>query len=412
MVLLRDKLPGVEGYEVQEKIGEGGIGTVYKAVQLKTQRVVAIKVIPAKAGATPKTLLRAEREFRSASRLIHPNVVQALDLVRDELGVYLIMEYVDGQSLGERIEQQGRLTEEAAVAIVTQVGQALHYVHKHDMVHRDIKPDNILLTRDGKAKLTDFGLVKELVSSWQLTDPTMALGTPHFMAPEQYVEAREVDARCDIYSLGATLYTAVTGQLPFGSIRSFTALVEKVKKGAVVPPRELVPELSEHVEAAIRKAMAPDPARRPRTCLEFVKLLMGKERRRQAGPGRSPSASRVRPKVKLPDPKAERRAAVRYPLGVATDCAVEASLHDRQAEADHQWPAAVADLSCGGLALVMARRLERGTVVVVDLETAPGKLPRSLQARVVRVQSRGYGRWLVGCQFLEPLSPQELRDLV
>jgi serine/threonine protein kinase len=411
MKLLREQLPGVKGYEIEKKIGEGGAGAIYKGVQLATGRAVAIKIIQCQSSAAKK-FARAEREFRSASRLVHPNIVQALDLIRDQAKLYLVMEYVEGQSLGERIEKMGRLSEPAAVAIVTQVGQALHFVHQHGMIHRDVKPDNVLLTRDDKAKLTDFGLVKELTTACNLTDPATALGTPHFMAPEQYTQAKEVDSRCDVFGLGATLYVAVTGQLPFGATRSFVALTEKAKQGAIVPPRQLVPELSENIENAIRQAMSPDAGCRPRTCLAFVKQLLGKAKVRQAGPSRGSGSSRVRPKFKAPEARAERRAAVRYPLGFATDCAVESSLHNGEAEVDNPWPAAVKDLSSTGLALVLSRRLERGTVIVVDLE-GPYNIPlKSLQARVVRVQTRGFGQWQIGCQLLEPLSPEDVRLLL
>jgi len=412
MKLLREKLPKVEGYEVLEKIGEGGIGSVFKGVHLATNRHVAIKLIETKASSGSKALLRAEREFRSANRLVHPNIVQALDLLREEAKVYLVMEYVDGESLGARIERLGRLSETESVSIIAQVGQALHYIHKRAMVHRDVKPDNILITKDDKAKLTDFGIVKEVMSVDGLTDPATALGTPHFMAPELYAEARSVDARTDVYALGATLYNMVTGKLPFGSVRTLLALVNKVSKGAIVLPRQIVPDLSDNIDGAIRKAMSTDPAARHQTSLEFVKHLMGKGRRKQSGPSRAPGLSRVRPNVKSADTNADRRAAVRYSIEAATDCAVETSLHSHETEADIPWPATVLDLSCTGVSLILSRRLERGTMIVVDLEGPEGAPIKSLQARVVRLQSKGYGQFQVGCQLLEPLTPEEVRVLI
>jgi serine/threonine protein kinase len=411
-LLHEKKLPDIPGYDIREKIAEGGIGTVYKGVQLSTDQTVAIKIIAARASTCPKSRQRAEREFRSANRLVHPNIVQALDFIREESKLYLVMEYVDGLSLGEHVERHGPLTESAAVAVIAQVGQALHFMHSHDMIHRDIKPDNILVTKDGKAKLTDFGLVKESLSNAHLTGPMVALGTPQFMAPEQYTEARLADHRCDIYAMAATLYVAVTGRLPFGATRSLATLMQKVNKGQIVPPREIQPELSERIEAAIRKGMCPDPAGRPRSCLEFVKLLIGKGGRRRASSSRPSGGSRALPKLKTAEPNSERRAAVRYPLGVASDCVVETSLHDREADANNQWPATVEDLSSSGLALVLARRVERGTILVVDLEGANGRTVKSLQAKVVRLQARGFGQWLVGCQLLEPLSPEEVQFLV
>jgi serine/threonine protein kinase len=404
MQLLRQKLPTLPGYDIQEKIGEGGIGTVYKAVQHDTNRLVAIKLI--QTNASPKAFLRAEREFRSASRLVHPNIVQALDFIRDVSAVFVVMEYVEGQSLGEFVEKNGRMSEEAAVAVITQISQALHFIHRRGMVHRDVKPDNILLTPNGKAKLTDFGLVKDLGSNNDLTDAATALGTPQFMAPEQYTSARKADARCDVYSLGATLYVAVTGRLPFGPARSLAALMKRVNRGAIVPPQQLVPDLSEDVENAIRLAMCPYPSGRPRSCPDFIKEIKGKGKR-YARLGRVGNQ-----KAKEKTAETERRAAVRYPLNVGTDCTVETSLHTCAADPDDHWSATVQDLSRNGLALVLARRLEKGTVVVVDVEGVDGDVVKSLHARVVRLQPQGFGQWLVGCQLLEPLSPEDVRILL
>ena len=137
------------------------------------------------------------------------------------------MEFVDGESLGQRIDREGRMPEDEAVRIIAQVCQGLHKAHKQGMIHRDIKPDNIMVTPQGEAKLTDLGLVKEVDAELNLTRTGRGLGTPHFMAPEQFRNAKNADARCDIYSLGATLYMMVTGELPFGKARPAGCLDEK-----------------------------------------------------------------------------------------------------------------------------------------------------------------------------------------
>src|SRR5262249_21557363 len=128
---------------------------------------------------------------------------------------YMVMEFVDGPSLGDRIEREGRLPEAEAVRVITQVAQALHHAHRQQVIHRDVKPDNILLAADGRAKLTDLGLAKDCEAGPALTRASTGLGTPNFMAPEQFRDAKNADPRCDIYSLGATLYMAITGELPF-----------------------------------------------------------------------------------------------------------------------------------------------------------------------------------------------------
>jgi serine/threonine protein kinase len=223
---------------------------------------------------------RFEQEFRAANTLDHTNIVRALDFGQEGNTPYLVMEFVDGESLGQRIEREGRLPEVEAVRIIGQVAQGLHKAHKLGMIHRDVKPDNILLAAaDGQAKLTDLGLVKELDTDTNLTRTGRGLGTPHFMAPEQFRDAKNADQRCDIYSLGATLYMAVTGQMPFRASNPLDAWMKKVHN-ELVPSRDLVPSLSERIDWAIRRAMSADPAQRPANCREFVEDLTGKSTRK------------------------------------------------------------------------------------------------------------------------------------
>ncbi len=192
------------------------------------------------------------------------------------------MEFVSGESLGQRLERDGRITDETeAIRIIAQVAQGLHRAHKQNLVHRDVKPDNILITSDGVAKLADLGLVKETETDLNLTKTGRGLGTPHFMAPEQFRNAKNADIRCDIYSLGATLYQMVTGELPFRSNGPLDAWMKKIQND-LTPPRELVPSLSERLDWAILRAMNADPAMRPATCREFVEDLTGHSTRRSA----------------------------------------------------------------------------------------------------------------------------------
>src|SRR5262249_14803212 len=150
---------------------------------------------------------------------------------------YLVLELVDGESLGARIERQGPLPEDEAVRLVVQIGQALEAVHKRGMVHRDVKPDNILLSSDGRARLTDLGLVKDAGTELNLTRTGRGLGTPHFMAPEQFRNAKQADPRYDVYGLAATLYMAVTGALPFAGCGPMDAYMRKLGED-LAPPRE------------------------------------------------------------------------------------------------------------------------------------------------------------------------------
>jgi serine/threonine protein kinase len=266
-------------YELLEKIAEGGMGAIYRGRHLETGQVVAIKIMPAHMAANPVLLTRFEQEFRAASRLNHPNVVRALDYNDTGSTPYLVMEFVDGESLGQKLERDGKMPETEAIRIIAQVAQGLHRAHKQNLIHRDVKPDNILITQDGVAKLADLGLVKEAESDLNLTKTGRGLGTPHFMAPEQFRNAKNADVRCDVYSLGATLYQMVTGELPFRSSGPLDAWMKKIQND-LTPPRRLVPGLSERMEWAILRAMSADPEKRPGSCREFVEDLTGHSTKR------------------------------------------------------------------------------------------------------------------------------------
>jgi eukaryotic-like serine/threonine-protein kinase len=275
----RSVLQTIGNYDLIEKIAEGGMGSIYRARHHASGAIVAIKIMPPSMAGNPVLLKRFEQEFRAASRLDHPNIVRALDYGESGSMPYLVMEYVDGDSLGQKIEREGRLPEQEAIRLIAQVAQGLHRAHKQGLIHRDVKPDNILMTSDGQAKLADLGLVKEVDADLNLTKTGRGLGTPHFMAPEQFRNAKNADVRCDIYSLGATLYMMVTGELPFKSTGPLDAWMKKIHN-ELVPPRKLVTSLSERLDWAIRRAMHPDPDQRPVTCREFVEDLTGHSTRR------------------------------------------------------------------------------------------------------------------------------------
>jgi serine/threonine protein kinase len=281
-------LQTIGNYDLLEKIAEGGMGTIYRGRSRANGQIVAVKVMPPHTAANPVLLKRFEQEFRAASRLDHPNIVRALDFGDAGNMPYLVMEFVEGISLGQKIENEGRIPETDAIKIIAQVAQGLHRAHKMGLVHRDVKPDNILITPDGMAKLADLGLVKETETDLNLTRTGRGLGTPHFMAPEQFRNAKNADARCDIYSLGATLYMMVTGELPFRSNGPLDAWMKKIQ-GELTAPRALVPALSERVDWAIMRAMSAEKDLRPATCREFVEDLTGHSTRRvnQSGAGGS-----------------------------------------------------------------------------------------------------------------------------
>ncbi|MFM8273561.1 MAG: serine/threonine-protein kinase [Gemmata sp.] len=275
-------------YEIVSKIAEGGMGTVYKARNRTTNEIVAVKVIAPATASNPVLVQRFEREFMAAKVLDHPNVVKALDYCGTMPHPFLVMEFVDGQSIGQRLEKQGAYPEAEAVRLIGQVSDGLQRAHKQGLVHRDVKPDNILVTRDGVAKLTDMGLVKEVEGDLNLTRTGRGLGTPHFMAPEQFRDAKTVDVRGDIYSLGATLYAMVTGTIPFENASPLDCWMRKIRN-EFKSPKELNPAVSDRVDWAIRRAMSAEPGQRPASCREFLEDLTGQARPAAAPPGQPPA---------------------------------------------------------------------------------------------------------------------------
>jgi serine/threonine protein kinase len=285
---LRRDMQTIGQYDLLEKVAEGGMGTVYKGRHRLRGETVAVKVVPPHIASNKVYLKRFEQEYNAARAVDHPNVVRALDFGRENETPYLVMEFVEGESLGQRLDRETRLEESEAIRIITLVAQGLDRAHTLGLVHRDVKPDNILLTADGMVKLTDLGLVKEIDADLNLTRTGRGLGTPHFMAPEQFRNAKNADARCDIYSLAATMYMTVTGELPFQSAGPLDAWMKKVKND-IAPPSKLVPALSVRTDWAIRRAMSPDPTQRPSSCREFVEELTGRGERVVTPPEELPS---------------------------------------------------------------------------------------------------------------------------
>src|SRR3989440_665233 len=204
--------------EILELLGQGGMGVVFKARQPQLDRLVALKILPPAAGRDPSFAERFTREARALARLNHPNIVSAYDFGQAREVYYFIMEFVDGVNL-RQLEQSRQIAPAEALAIVPKICEALQYAHEEGIVHRDIKPGNILLDKKGRVKIADFGLAKLLdkeANDFTLTRSQQVMGTPHYMAPEQIEKPQEVDHRADIYSLGVVFYEMLTGELPMG----------------------------------------------------------------------------------------------------------------------------------------------------------------------------------------------------
>ena len=208
-------LPRIPGYEVQELLGHGGMGIVYKAWHLRLNRAVALKMLLAGAYARPEELERFHREAEAVAALVHPNIVQVHDVGDVDGRSFFTMEFVEGGSLAKQIQGVPQPAHQAA-ALVATLADAIHVAHQTGIVHRDLKPANILLTRDGTPKVTDFGLARKLEDEGGLTLSGTPVGTPSYMAPEQARgDKRAIGTATDVYALGAILYELLTGRPPF-----------------------------------------------------------------------------------------------------------------------------------------------------------------------------------------------------
>jgi serine/threonine protein kinase len=373
------------GYPLLEKIGSGGLGTVYKSQDPASGEPVALKVVSPAVLADPVLRMRFAQECQVASKLDHPHAVKFLSFGMDGNKPFLVMEYVDGVSLGERLQKEGRLSEEEAVRLTVQVGRALDHAHQRRIIHRDVKPDNVLVNRQGDAKLVDLGLGKSLDSDLNLTVTASGLGTPNFMAPEQFEDAKRADERSDLYSLAATLYALVCGELPFhANTRAVATMYKKKLANEIAPPRQLVPELSERLEAAVLRALRADRAERQASVVEFIESLVA--------PAEAPAPAR--------EARAKKRVA-------AHSCTVCQPL---QRSPDKGWKGKVINLSEGGLCLMLGRRFEPGALLTVVLEGSKA-VRRSLVARVVWVKKDAPKQWRMGCRFDQPLSEPEVDEL-
>ena len=385
-------------YVFGDPIGSGGAGSVYRAGTTSPAAPWPSRCSTPRPPKTPPST----KDWRpnSAPQLNSSTPISsALWKSVPRLDQLLVYELVEGENLGDRIERKGSSPKAESVRIITQIAQALHYAQSRNVVHRDVKPDNILVLPDGRAKLTDFGLAKDYNNDQDLTRHAAGLGTPHFMAPEQFSQAKTVDVRADIYSLGATLYNAVTGVLPFDA-RFPLAILTKKERGELTPMRDLVPGISDRVEEAARRALAVKPGERPATCLEFFKLLTARR------------SAEIDPAAMVKTPGAEKRAFVRHPLGVGTFATVDTAIYGGTGETDELWPLVVRDVSAGGIGVLLARRFEMGTELTIELTAENDPTPRMLAARVVRIEPEKNGHWVHGCAFRHPLSQDELDALV
>ncbi|MFN0055824.1 MAG: protein kinase domain-containing protein [Planctomycetales bacterium] len=264
-------------YVLLDKIGQGGMGAVYKAEHRRMRRIVALKLLPPAVSKDPAVVARFEREIRAAARLQHPNIVSASDADQANGVHFLVMEYVDGHDLSAVVKKQGPLTVEQGVDYVLQTARGLEFAHAAGVVHRDIKPGNLLLDRQGVVKILDMGLARledERSGGAQadLTSTGAVMGTVDYMAPEQALNTKSADARADIYSLGCTLHFLLTGQAPYSG-DSLMARLLAHRDQPIPPLRAKRPEVSGGLDSVFQRMVAKSAAERFQTMTEVAAAL-------------------------------------------------------------------------------------------------------------------------------------------
>jgi serine/threonine protein kinase len=260
-----------ERYELEELVGTGGMSSVYRARDQLLERYVALKVLHARYNEDEEYVERFRREARSVAKLSHPHIVTVIDRGEDEGQQFIVFEYVDGENLKQLIERTGPLPTRRAVELTSTIADALAFAHEHGLVHRDVKPQNVLLTPDGDAKVTDFGIARSLDVEHGVTQTGTVLGTSNYLSPEQASGTATTPAT-DIYSLGVVLYELLTGEVPFVGENFVAVAMRHINEP---PPSVLAarPDIPLRLAAAVDRALEKDPARRFATMADFAQEL-------------------------------------------------------------------------------------------------------------------------------------------
>jgi predicted ATPase/Tfp pilus assembly protein PilF len=283
-------------YRIEAKVGSGGMGEVYRGLDLKLERPVAVKVLPEWAASEPVAVGRLLREAKAASSLNHPHIVTVYAVEEAEGRPFIVMEYVEGETLRDRL-RRAPLELPELVSIGAKVADALHAAHQAAIIHRDVKSTNILLGKDGRVKVVDFGLAKQLgpkkgesdaTGSMSLTATGAVVGTATYMSPEQ-TRAEPLDARTDVFSLGVSLYEAATGRLPFEG-PSLLSVIHEIALVEPPAPSRVRPGLPRSLDGVLARALAKDRARRYQTAAEFAEALRSLEREDADGGVLAPAA--------------------------------------------------------------------------------------------------------------------------
>jgi len=262
----------IKGYHILKQIGSGGMGDVYLAKQTSLDRFVALKVLPAHLASDEDFIERFVVEARAAGKVFHENIVAAVDIGESNGRYFFAMELVEGPTLQQLIKRRGATTEKFALDIIRQVARGLKHAYVNGLIHRDIKPGNIMVTTEKVAKICDFGLARDLNSDVTLTKPGVVQSSPAYASPEQCRGRQDLDHRTDMYSLGVTLYEMLTGERPF---QAETASALFIKHATETPssPQEINPEISAATTALVMRLLRKDPKQRFETYDQLIDAI-------------------------------------------------------------------------------------------------------------------------------------------
>jgi eukaryotic-like serine/threonine-protein kinase len=307
-------------YELEELVGTGGMSTVFRARDLQLDRRVAIKILHERYLEDPEYVERFRREARAVAKLSHPNIVTVIDRGDDGGRQYIVFEHVEGQNLKELVTRTGRMPPRRALELVIPVADGLAFAHEHGLVHRDVKPQNVLLSSEGEVKVTDFGIARSLDVEHGVTQTGTVLGTSEYLAPEQ-ASGEPISPATDEYSLGVVLWELLTGEVPFTGENFVAVALRHVNEP---PPRlrDQRPDLSPRLAAAVERALAKDPAARFPSMAALARELRACLAELDARPATADDAAltqvsrAVSPPARTPARRPARRARRRRPVAL------------------------------------------------------------------------------------------------
>lgn len=399
-------LPEIPGYRLEAIIGRGSTGTVYRAVQLAVERKVALKILHPELAARGRAVKRLQREARTTARLSHPGIVSAIDMGHIGTLWWYAMELVEGPSLAAKLRKDGPMSERDAVRLFIPLCEALEHAFEHGVVHRDLKPGNILIDGAGRARIVDLGLAFA-EDDPALTNHGGTLGTPHYISPEQARDPKAADVRSDIWSLGATLYHCLCGRPPFAG-ESVAEILSGVLYSPVPDPSQFAPGLSKGLQFVLRKCLARDPERRyqsPREVREDLEAL--RERR-------AVSVRRESLEPLLGEGERRRRRAS-WSVGVLAVVVAAGLLWFRPWRSDGLDPTRAESTSAFEPLDEIIARLERDprqlAPALADLEALQGAIPAAHSARADALYSSLRQRFAASIQAAHANFQRELNRL-